>query len=354
MARLGLDPNGVVSPSRMQYVTPGEATRTPAIKVSRLQHLMKTGAPYLCIVRGEGIGDVITTTPTVAAIKGMFPKSQLTFATNTRYLDGALVKVLKGNPYIDQVIDRDHLGDDYDLVINLHCPAFSYEKRENPPISRIDLFANHAGVKLADPVPQYYIDKKEIETGRDFLTPVYSDKLILVQPFASTPNRCLEHGVLKSALVRLYNEKGIRSVIITHSRDWQSDTLWDNVPGCVTLMDADIRQIAGVMVHCDLVLCPDSSIMHLAGALGVPTVAIFGPTHPAARINHYKNAVAIWGGEGLAPCPCWYEACPIGGACWKQVTPERIVESCLIHLSQTSRVKPQGLFKRRALQTDLL
>ena len=354
MARLGLDSNGVVAPTRMQYVTPGEATRTPAVKVSRLQQLMKTGAPHICIVRGEGIGDVITTTPTIAALKGMFPTSLLTFATNTKYLEGALPKVLQYNPYLAQVIDRDNLNDSYDLVINLHCPAFSYEKRSNPPISRIDLFANHAGVRLPDPVPQYFIQKQEINTGADFLAPVYSDKLILVQPFASTPNRSLEHGVLKAALVRLYNESGIHSVIITHSHDWKSDTIWGNIPGSVTLVDADIRQIAGVMVHCDLVLCPDSSIMHLAGALEVPTVAIFGPTHPAARINHYKNAVAIWGGEGMTPCPCWYEACPIGGACWKQVTSERIVESCLNHLSKTSRIKLQGVLRRKVLQAEVL
>jgi len=354
MAKLALDQNGVVAITRMQLVTPGEATRTPSISVSRLQKLMKTGTPYICVVRGEGLGDVITTTPTVAGLKQMFPKSSITFATNTRYLEGALVKVLQYNPDITQVIDRDHMKDDFDLVVNLHCPAFSYEKRSNPPVSRIDLFAKHAGVHLVDPVPKYYIQKQEIEMGRDFLASVYSDKLLFVQPFASTPNRSLDHNVLKDALVRLYDQHGIHSIVVTHSHDWKSDTLWNNIPGSILLIDADVRKLAGVMVHCDLVLCPDSSIMHLAGALGVPTVAIFGPTHPAARINHYKNAVAIWGGEGLAPCPCWYEACPIGGTCWKNITAERIIQSCLSHLAKSSRIKLQKMAKPRILSTELL
>src|SRR5688572_12252118 len=98
----------------------GEAKDRPSIKLTRLHQLLRTQQPRICVVRGEGIGDVITTTPTIAAIKQMFDKAEITYATNTRYLNGALVKALKYNPDIDHIIERDLMDDlTFDLTINL-------------------------------------------------------------------------------------------------------------------------------------------------------------------------------------------------------------------------------------------
>jgi ADP-heptose:LPS heptosyltransferase len=335
--KLGND--GVIMPGKTRVFVPGEATRNPAKKVGRLQQLLKTGSPHICILRGEGIGDVIMTTPVVSALKTAFPGTNITYATNTSYLNGALVKTLQYNPDIDQIVDNKFITEsDYDLVANLHCPCVGYEKRENPPLNRIDIFANHLGVKLIDPVPRYYIQPNEIEEGEKFLGVATRDKLVMIQPSASSQKRSIDHGKLKQAAMALYKNYRVRSVIVTHSSDWGTDILWDNLPNSIPLRNADIRKIASVMVHCDLVLCPDSSIMHLAGALGVPTVALFGPTHPAARINYYENTVAIWEGEGLAPCPCWNAACPVKEACWGLITPERIVQGCMQHIEKTQRV----------------
>ena len=340
---------------RMQPLTVGEATRTPGVRVHRMKELLKNQTPHICVVRGEGLGDVITTTPTVAALKEQFPKSLITYATNTRYLGGALTKVLQYNPHLAQIIDRDNFKEnDYDLVVNLHCPCIGYEKHENPPVSRIDIFAHHAGLRLSDPVPQYYIQKGEILDGQKFLGPAMSDCLMMVQPTSSAQRRSLEHSKLKEAMMSLYEHAGVRSLIVTHSSDWTTNVIWNNIPGAIMVQDKDVRQLAGIMAHCDLVLCPDSSIMHLAAAMNIPTVALFGPTHPAARINHYKNAVAIWGGEGINACPCWYTACPVNTVCWSRITSERIVQTCIQHLNQTSRINPANLLKKSNIQTEIL
>jgi len=346
--KIRLGPDGVITSKRMQPYISGQAQQTPAVKLGRLQKLIKTKTPHICVVRGEGIGDVLMTTPTVRALRKSFGgRVIIHYATNTRYLDGALVKVLQYNPDINEILERQLLDDSkYDLVVNLHCPCIWYEKPGNPPVNRIDLFANHAGVRPTSTDLAYYIQKDEISAGAKLVSHLQGKKVILVQPSASSERRSLDHGKLKAALTQLSTAHGIMSLVLTHSSDFGTDVLWDNIPGCKTMKDLDVRQIAGLMVHCDLVLCPDSSILHLAGALKVPTVAFFGPTHPAARINYYPNAVAIWKGEGLKPCPCWYDACPISEACWGNTGVNDIVTACLEHLRSTSRVDISQLTRK--------
>ncbi|MBD3299120.1 MAG: hypothetical protein GF341_10730 [candidate division Zixibacteria bacterium] len=71
---------------------------------------------------------------------------------------------------------------------------------------------------------------------------------------------------------------------------------------------------ADVMVHlysCAAYLGSDSGVMHLAAALGVPTVAVFGPTHPSlgfAPVGEHTRTIhsGIWCSpchkHGSAPC----------------------------------------------------
>jgi heptosyltransferase-2 len=42
-----------------------------------------------------------------------------------------------------------------------------------------------------------------------------------------------------------------------------------------------LRQFMAVLARCNLLICNDSGPMHIATALGVPVVAVFGPTEPA-------------------------------------------------------------------------
>lgn len=345
MARqtITLGSNGVVQfGKRMRPASTKHSARvTPAVKLSRLHKLLKTQRPSICVVRGEGIGDVIMTTPTIHAIKEMFGNVEITYATNTKYLGGALVKTLKHNPDIDVIIERDLIDDlNFDLVVNLQCPAINHEKKGKIPLNRIDLFANHAGVKLSDPVPRFYVQKEEVEGGEIILQTISpKEKVMLVQPFASSKARSGLHTKMKQAVIDLYKDHGVRSVVLAHSSDGSSDVLWNNVPGSLYVKDLDVRGIAGLMVHCDLVLCPDSSILHVAGALGVPTVSLFGPTPPQSRINYYKNTVALWEGEQIAACPCWYDTCPTGYACWDRLQTPDIVSKCVEHLQNTTKVK---------------
>jgi len=42
----------------------------------------------------------------------------------------------------------------------------------------------------------------------------------------------------------------------------------------------DLRELAALFAQCDVVVCNDTGVMHVCAAVGVPLVAIFGPTDP--------------------------------------------------------------------------
>jgi heptosyltransferase-2 len=65
--------------------------------------------------------------------------------------------------------------------------------------------------------------------------------------------------------------------------------------------------------------------MHVASALGVPTVAVFGSTEPALTGPISLRSRVV---RHHVPCsPCFLRECPIDFACMKSVTPEKAIET---------------------------
>lgn len=54
-----------------------------------------------------------------------------------------------------------------------------------------------------------------------------------------------------------------------------------------------LRQLAAILAHCDIFVCNDTGVMHLAAAVGTPLVAVFGPTDPLEWKPLGKKFVAV-------------------------------------------------------------
>ena len=94
----------------------------------------------------------------------------------------------------------------------------------------------------------------------------------------------------------------------------------ENRAGQTTLAEF-IAALAGAQ----LALCNDSGAMHLASALGVPTVAIFGSTEPQLT-GPLGSRTAIL--RHHVPCsPCFLRDCPLDFACMTSVLPEMAITS---------------------------
>jgi ADP-heptose:LPS heptosyltransferase len=56
--------------------------------------------------------------------------------------------------------------------------------------------------------------------------------------------------------------------------------------------------LSALMERAALTLCNDTGIMHLAGAVGAPCVAVFGPTDPARWKPVNETVVAVKAKDG--------------------------------------------------------
>jgi heptosyltransferase-2 len=64
-----------------------------------------------------------------------------------------------------------------------------------------------------------------------------------------------------------------------------------------------LQRVGALVEHCDVFLANDSGLMHLAAGLAVPTVSIFGPTHPSLGFSPQGPRNRIY--FGFAQCsPC--------------------------------------------------
>jgi heptosyltransferase-2 len=95
-----------------------------------------------------------------------------------------------------------------------------------------------------------------------------------------------------------------------------------NYAGQTTL--AQFIELAG---GCELFLTNDSGAMHIASALGVPTVAVFGATDDTATGPTGSKARVIR--ESVECSPCLLRECPIDHRCMTRVTAGRVVEEAL-------------------------
>jgi heptosyltransferase-2 len=91
--------------------------------------------------------------------------------------------------------------------------------------------------------------------------------------------------------------------------------------------ETTLRQFIDSAAACCLFLSNDSGAMHIASALGVPTVAVFGatddtatgPTGPWARVVR----------EQVECSPCLLRTCPIDHRCMTRVTAGRVADVAL-------------------------
>ena len=81
----------------------------------------------------------------------------------------------------------------------------------------------------------------------------------------------------------------------------------DNLP--MIGESGDVLELAAAISHCSVVITNDSGPLHLAAALAVPSVSIFGPTDPDRTVIPGASRVV----RAAVPCqPCYARECPLG------------------------------------------
>lgn len=97
----------------------------------------------------------------------------------------------------------------------------------------------------------------------------------------------------------------------------------------------NLRQSLAMLSKCDLLISADTGVMHMASAVGTPTLSLFGPTSPERLAPIYSGGAYL---KPNIPChPCYkdkfHRRCP---ECVDSITPAQVVAKAIEILSLKS------------------
>lgn len=290
------------------------------------------------VVHPGALGDVLLALPAIRALRTSFPTHQLGLvagaagggllhacgevATVFSLEAGALAGLLAGLPWVGPTV-REWLGRCDLAVCWMADPGDrlswtlqglgvcrvivrSLASSESEAIHQEDRLMET--VRDVAPVEQVEgslrLPAPVIAEGRARLAavePFTHHQLVALHPGSGSRHKCVAPALLAAAITRFQADDIVPVLVGGPADDRMVAEVADacaSRPGI--LEHADLLTMAGQLAHADLFVGHDSGLTHLAAALHVPTVALFGPTDRrrwAPRGSH----VTVLTGE---PCRC--------------------------------------------------
>jgi heptosyltransferase III len=334
----------------------------------------------ILVIKLRAIGDVLLSTPVVQNLRDQFPLAQIDFL-----VDKFAVEVVVGNPWVSNVFTFDRKIDsgasiirqvrerNYDLIIDLfsnprsailtglsgarYRAGFPFRWRKYayniiiPPragnIHNID-FNLDALRRLGIPVhhfhPFFPLDKGAIEfAGQWIRTKSLAGQTIVgLNPSGGwyTKRWGLEHYARLGDLIA---ERHRASIILLWGPGEEEDVRFIEgrmkMPAhCIPT--TSLSQLGAIIQRCTFLVSNDSGPMHMAAALQVPTLGIFGPTNPRQQ-GPYGDMHKWIRNEELDCLECSLTKCPIGNVCMTQLEVDRVMDAFDGLVSQSDkRIRP--------------
>jgi predicted lipopolysaccharide heptosyltransferase III len=104
-----------------------------------------------------------------------------------------------------------------------------------------------------------------------------------------------------------------------------------------------IGELPAILRLCDLFVGVDTAALHIAGAVGVPTVGIFGPSSPVSWAPRGKGHCVVT--NGMACQPCRQKGCQGSekSRCLDELNAEAVISVVETHLHAFNAGAPEGM-----------
>jgi len=126
---------------------------------------------------------------------------------------------------------------------------------------------------------------------------------------------------------RLCKEEKIKTIIPGSSEDhaWAQSVAGSNPQVVILAGKTNLKQLIALMKRAKLVVSADSGPLHIASAVGTPTIGLFGPTRPEVTGPRGKGKTTLLQKNvGCNRAPCYYLECP-DNVCMKAITVDEVL-----------------------------
>ncbi len=314
----------------------------------------------ILVVRFSSLGDIVLTTPVLEGLRRRFPNANISYLAKAEYtplladhpskcLAIGLSEEIRGDSkkYLDLIESLSKQA--FDLVVDLQANGRSMVLRKR-------LGADYLLVKKRTlrriMIVKFKIGAKGLPNIRDrFFEPLSR----LGIPLISRPTTSLhiEEGELREARARFNLDRIERPLALIHSgarwplKQWgeaKFDALakmllkngfsvafigTSRIEGAVSIEGTNLRELVACISLADIFIGNDSGPLHIAEAIGTPSVGIFGPTHEVLGYSSDRPDSRIIGLDlKCRPCSLYGGGhCRTGGReCMEKLTPEAVFE----------------------------
>ncbi len=159
--------------------------------------------------------------------------------------------------------------------------------------------------------------------------------LLVIHPGSGSAHKCVAPEILATLVVAV-QVSGATPVILEGPADREpvERLLQSCVNPPIVLKGLDVLTVAGVLAQARLFVGQDSGVTHMAGLIGVRTVALFGPTDPARWAPRGAHVTVVQG----APCLCqsWGNVSRCEDKPCLEMPQDYLVALCLAHLKEAA------------------
>jgi lipopolysaccharide heptosyltransferase II len=328
-------------------------------------------SPSILILRLSSLGDIVLTTPLIAALRARYPASKIEMVITKEY--ESLIPAMQGltHAYVFdkstgveglRILRQELKAEKFDHVLDLHNVHRTRKLRRGLGKSihvinkrtfqrwmlvkfKIDRLKN-----CPDVIGRYFetaltLGLKDAGTGpRLQINSIREKNRIAIAPGARHWNKCwpAQHFVTVASelIARGYHidlhgskdDVAIAKEIANHLLAGH----YTDFAG-----QLDLREVAEKIGEVSLIISNDSGLAHIAEAVGTKVVAIFGPTVKQFGFAPRPTDAIVMEIEGLYCRPCTaigLDRCPEQHfRCMKEIKPERILHQLEL---MTSNVSP--------------
>jgi len=351
-------------------------TRHPQSIPSSFQNIL--------VVQSHLIGDLVMATPLLKALKKGYPGAKITLLAN-KFAD----EVLKGAWFVDEIVTVNFPWSTYnyswrnmkefmraiiqlrhkkiDLAIDAQIDirniilmlligagrrlgyaltgggALLTDKPEFPAgisnllEARLSLL-QYLGIECDDrttslPLGQgslSYVDRFLREKG------IFHKKLIGIHPGASKREK-LWPSKNFADVIRYLKGKGFQPVLIEGPNDNKILLeIQQQMDQAILTFKGNLQSVLAFVSRCRLLICLDSAMIHFAGAVGTPALALYGPKWPSLTSPFASNIEILWN-EALDCRPCEYGKCKHKtNICMQSIVPEEAIDK----INKLLQIKP--------------